>query len=88
MSKRRIRPIRRRRKPAGAILLLTQGLWNQGNGTFTLYAFAYDEDGHSTTLGAKTITSDNGHAVKPFGAIDTPTYGQTVTTSFFNFGWR
>lgn len=68
-------------------LLLTQGLWNQGNGTFTLHAFAYDADGHATTLGSKTITSNNAAAVKPFGAIDTPEYGAALTASFWNFGW-
>ena len=68
-------------------LMLTQGLWNQGNGPFTLYAFAYDLDGHSTTLGSKAITVSNATATKPFGALDTPSYGQMVTASFWNFGW-
>jgi hypothetical protein len=68
-------------------LLLTQGLWNQGNGPFTLYAVAYDQDGRSTVLGSKTITAANATAVRPFGALDTPTYGETVTGSFWNFGW-
>lgn len=68
-------------------LLLTQGLWNQGNGSFTLYAFAYDRDGHSVTLGSKTITVANATATLPFGAIDTPSNGQTVSGSFWNFGW-
>jgi hypothetical protein len=56
-------------------LLLTWGLWNQGNGPFTLYAFAYDADGHATTLGTKTITVSNATANKPFGALDTD-YGR------------
>jgi hypothetical protein len=68
-------------------LMLTQGLWNQGNGTYTLYAFAYDQEGKVTTLGTKTLTVDNTNATKPFGSIDVPTYGQTVTGSFWNFGW-
>jgi len=68
-------------------LLLTWGLWNQGNGTYTLYAFAFDKDGHSTTLGTKRITVDNAHANKPFGALDTPSVGQTVSGSFWNYGW-
>lgn len=68
-------------------LMLTQGLWNQGNGAYTLYAFAYDQEGKVTTLGSKTITVDNANAVKPFGSIDTPTYGQTTSGSFWNFGW-
>jgi hypothetical protein len=68
-------------------LLLTYGLWGQGNGTYTLYAFAYDQDGHVTTLGTKAIVVDNAHAVKPFGAIDTPTYGGTILGSIWNYGW-
>jgi hypothetical protein len=68
-------------------LLLTQGLWNQGNGSYTLYAFAFDQDGLSATLGSKVITGNNATAIKPFGAIDTPAYGQTVSASLWNFGW-
>jgi len=68
-------------------LLLTWGLWDQGNGPFTLYAFAYDREGRATILGSKTITVSNATATKPFGGIDTPSYGQTMTESFYNFGW-
>jgi glucose/arabinose dehydrogenase len=67
-------------------LLMTQGLWNQ-NGTFTLHAFAFDQEGNSATLGNKTIVVDNANATKPFGSIDTPGFGQTVTSSFWNYGW-
>jgi hypothetical protein len=39
-------------------------------------------------LGSKAITGDNLHAVKPFGAIDTPGQGGTVSGgSYVNFGW-
>lgn len=68
-------------------LLLSYGLHNQGNGPFTLYAFAYDVEGNIVTLGSKSITVSNNTATRPFGSIDTPTYGQTVSGSFFNFGW-
>ena len=68
-------------------LLLTWGLWNQGNGPFTLYAFAFDQEGNTVTLGTKTVTADNAGAIKPFGALDTPTYGQTVSGAFWNYGW-
>jgi hypothetical protein len=60
-------------------LLLTNMLPNQGNGTFKLYAFADDADGHSTLLGTKTITCDNQNAKAPFGAIDTPGQGDVVS---------
>jgi hypothetical protein len=68
-------------------LLLTQGLWNQGNGTFTLYAFAFDTAGQSAELGRKTITASNQTATQPFGSIDTPTYGQAVSGTIWNYGW-
>jgi len=69
-------------------MLLTYFLPNGGNGTYTLFAKAVDKEGHQVTLGSKTITIDNAHAVKPFGAIDTPTQGGIASGSdFFNAGW-
>jgi hypothetical protein len=68
-------------------LLLSWGLFEQGNHTYNLYAFAFDNEDNHTTLGIKTITVDNAHASKPFGALDTPGYGATVAGSFWNFGW-
>ena len=68
-------------------LLLTWGLWNRGNGTYALYAIASDQDGHTSLLGIKRITVDNAHAAKPFGALDTPGIGQTVSGTIWNYGW-
>jgi hypothetical protein len=69
-------------------LLLTNFLPNGGNGPFTLLAYATDTGGHEVLLGSKAITCDNLHAVKPFGAIDTPGQGGTASGSaFINFGW-
>jgi hypothetical protein len=69
-------------------MMLTNFLPNGGNGTYTLYARAIDAEGHHVTLGSKTITCDNANAVKPFGAIDTPTQGGTAAGgSFINWGW-
>ncbi|MCP4219172.1 MAG: hypothetical protein GY765_31340 [bacterium] len=69
-------------------MLLTHFLPNGGNGTFTLYAKAVDAEGNETTLGSKTITVDNANAVKPFGAIDTPTRGGSASgSSFANYAW-
>jgi hypothetical protein len=68
-------------------LLLTNMLPSQGNGTFTLRAYADDVDGHTTLLGSKRITCTNATATLPFGAIDTPGQGQTVSGTFNNFGW-
>ena len=69
-------------------LLLTNFLPNLGNGTFRLYAYADDVDGHSTLIGSRTITCANSTAITPFGAIDTPAQGETISgTAYNNFGW-
>ncbi|MCX6582099.1 MAG: fibronectin type III domain-containing protein [Candidatus Aminicenantes bacterium] len=69
-------------------MLLTNFLPNGGNGTFTLHALVTDKEGHEVTLGTKTITCDNAHALKPFGAIDTPAQGgEAAGKSFVNYGW-
>jgi len=69
-------------------MLLTNFLPAGGNGTFKLYAVATDTEGNVVTLGSKTIVCDNAHAVKPFGAIDTPGQGgQASGSQFVNFGW-
>ncbi|NQT78983.1 MAG: SBBP repeat-containing protein [Candidatus Aminicenantes bacterium] len=68
-------------------MLLTNYLPDE-NGTYTIYAVAYDKDGYSEDLGAKTITCDNSGAYKPFGTIDTPTQGGEASgDAFINFGW-
>ena len=75
-------------KAGWGYMLLTHFLPNGGNGTYTLFAKATDMEGNTVTLGSKTITIDNAHAVKPFGAIDTPTQGGTAAgNQFVNFGW-
>jgi hypothetical protein len=69
-------------------MLLTNFLPNGGNGTFTLQAVVTDISGHEVALGTKSITCDNANAVKPFGAIDTPVPGSTVSgSSYRNHGW-
>ena len=69
-------------------MMLTNFLPNGGNGTFDIHAIAVDIEGNQVPLGIKTITCDNANAVKPFGAIDTPAQGGTVSgTSFINWGW-
>jgi hypothetical protein len=59
-----------------------------GNGTYNIHAIAQDFAGNSTDLGVKTIVVDNRDALTPFGAIDTPAQGGTVSGSnYVNFGW-
>jgi len=68
-------------------MLLSNFLPNQGNGTFTLHAVARDAEGHSITLGTRRIVGQNATAVLPFGTIDTPGQGETVSGTIINFGW-
>jgi len=69
-------------------LLLTNVLPSQGNGVFTITAIAQDVEGNMTTLGSRTIVANNATATQPFGAIDTPQQGETISgASYVNFGW-
>jgi len=75
-------------KAGWGYMLLTNFLPNGGNGTFRLTAIATDNEGKTTTLGSKTITCDNAHAVLPFGAIDVPSQGGLASgSSFINYAW-
>jgi hypothetical protein len=65
-----------------------------GQGTLSFYAFATDVEGQRTLLGRSytdhtptSLTMDNDHIAKPFGTIDTPGQGQTVSGMVANFGW-
>jgi hypothetical protein len=69
-------------------MMLTDFLPDGGNGTYVIYAVATDSSGNEVTLGSKTIHCDNDHAVKPFGALDTPGQGGDASgSSFINWGW-
>ncbi|HLP46300.1 MAG TPA: leucine-rich repeat domain-containing protein [Candidatus Kapabacteria bacterium] len=75
-------------KAGWGYMFLTNFLPNGGNGTYTISAKATDREGNEVTLGTKSITVDNGHAVKPFGSIDTPNQGGTASgKNFANYGW-
>ena len=67
-----------------------------GVGTFQLYAVATDVEGNQRLLGRSyvdtapvptTVTVANDTIAKPFGAIDTPGQGATVSGTLNNFGW-
>ena len=80
--------IAERTRAGWGYLLLTNMLPAQGNGTFNLYAYASDADGNRVLLGTRTITATNSSATTPFGAIDTPDQGATISGSnSVNFGW-
>jgi hypothetical protein len=75
-------------KAGWGYMMLTNFLPDGGNGTFKIHAIATDFFNKQVTLGTKTITCDNAHAVKPFGAIDTPTQGGEASgNKFINWGW-
>ncbi len=74
-------------KAGWGYMMLTNFL-PRGNGTFTFFAIATNWQGVQVTLDTRTITVDNAHATIPFGTIDTPSQGGTVSgQSFYNFGW-
>ena len=68
-------------------LMLTNFLPSFGNGSFRLTAIAEDGEGNATVLGSKTIVCDNANSTAPFGAIDTPAQGASVSGDLINFGW-
>jgi hypothetical protein len=75
-------------KAGWGYMMLTNFLPDSGNGTFVIHAVVTDVVGKTTTLGTKTIHCNNANAVKPFGAIDTPSQGGAASGSnFINWGW-
>jgi C1A family cysteine protease len=75
-------------KAGWGYMLLTNFLPNGGNGRYIIHAKATDREGHVVNLASKTIYCDNAHAVKPFGAIDTPVPGGAASgKSSRNWGW-
>ena len=82
-------PAHPRNDAAGwGLMVLTNMLPNQGNGTFVFSAYARDREGNVVRLGTRTMTCDNANATAPFGTLDTPGQGQTISGSVFvNFGW-
>ncbi len=69
-------------------MMLTNMLPDQGNGTFILRAVAVDLEGNEVSLGGKTVFCDNANSDKPFGAIDFPPQGGTVSGGSYRcMGW-
>lgn len=81
---------------------VTAGLPNGGEGSITFYVFALDQDSQRfSMLGRSFVPANAGYndattismvnvsqsLVKPFGAIDTPAQGATVSGTVNNFGW-
>lgn len=68
-------------------MLLTNLLPNGGNGSFVLHAWAQDGQGRATLLGSRAVACANATATLPFGTIDVPGQGQTVSGTVLVFGW-
>ena len=68
-------------------MLLSNVLPGGGNGTFTLHAYADNTDGRRILLGSRTVTFNNAAATRPFGTIDEPTQGATVSGTLVSRGW-
>ena len=75
-------------KAGWGFMVLTNMLPNQGNGTYVFEIYGQDRDGHTLSMGTRTITCSNATATLPFGAIDTPAQGGTASgNAYINFGW-
>ena len=68
-------------------MMLTRALIWDGQGLFTVHAIATDRDGHITEIGSTSFSVNNAIATKPFGTIDTPGQGVTVSGVYANQGW-
>jgi hypothetical protein len=68
-------------------MILSNMLPDGGNGMFTLSAVAEDIEGHRTLIGQRTVTFDNTNSIFPFGTIDFPSQGGTMSGTYANQGW-
>jgi hypothetical protein len=68
-------------------MILTNTLPNAGNGTFTFQAIGRSASGETQLLGSRTFVVANAGSTQPFGTIDTPGHGETVSGTVTNFGW-
>jgi hypothetical protein len=69
------------------LMVLSNVLPNGGNGTFTFSAVAEDIEGNRVLLGQRTVTFDNVNSPRPFGTIDLPQQGGTMSGTYANQGW-
>jgi acetyl esterase/lipase len=64
------------------------GAGGLGNGSYTLHALVTDNSGQTTAIGSTVFSAANAGSVLPFGTIDTPAQGETVSgAAYVNFGW-
>lgn len=68
--------------------LLTYGMPAGGNGTYRVWAVAFDFSGRFTRLSGKVLHFNANGRVQPIGSIDTPPLGGVATGSAYNNeGW-
>lgn len=66
----------------------TTGSPGVGNGTYRIHVIATDVLGNTTDFATRRFTADNSHSTLPFGTIDTPAQGGTMSGSaYVSFGW-
>jgi hypothetical protein len=75
------------RSAGWGFMVLSNTLPGGGNGTFTFSAYADDVEGNRTLLKRSTVTFDNTRSIKPFGTIDQPIQGATVSGIYNIQGW-
>ncbi len=64
------------------------GAGPRGNGQHQLFVYAFDAQGKSTLLGTPIINVNTATAVKPFGTIDRPENGETISgAGYLVWGW-
>ena len=68
-------------------MILSRFLPNQGNGTVNLHAVARSVSGEIPVIASRTMVTANATSVFPFGTIDTPGEGATVSGFVTNVGW-
>ncbi|MCP4213957.1 MAG: hypothetical protein GY765_04830, partial [bacterium] len=75
-------------KAGWGYMMLTHLLPDGGNGTYILAVTATDGNGVESDIGLRTISCDNAGSPLPFGTIDTPVPGETVSgAGYRNNGW-
>jgi hypothetical protein len=74
-------------RAAWGYMLNTYALPGAGNGKFTLYAVAYDQEGNGVRIGTKTINAVDKYNTQPFGLVVAPEWGKTVSGTCANIAW-
>jgi hypothetical protein len=75
-------------RAAWGYMLNTYALPGAGNGTFVLHAVAYDVEGNGVEVGTRTIKATDKYNTKPFGLVDAPDWGESISgTAYANTAW-